>query len=178
MCKDNDVPIYVLLFCCFQATRVVHTQTMVTWSIWYIYEGFLVWIIFSTYQSHESTIWAYTTSFVHTYIWRILDVSSHVYVCLCSRHSFNICFDSDLLMHVYLLDFAFNIDSLVTIYVTDHCLYLHAWTTSLWLCTRVFACARHLASFYVLVGLFSDNPGPACPDPEAHGSMMETLDLW
>jgi len=32
----------------------------------YIYEGFLVWIISSMYQSHESIIWAYTTSFIHT----------------------------------------------------------------------------------------------------------------
>ena len=28
-------------------------------------------------------------------------------------------------------------------------LYLRAWTTSLWSCTRVLACARHLASSYV-----------------------------
>ena len=33
--------------------------------------------------------------------------------------------------------------------------------------TSVFACVRRLASFYVLAGLFSDNPGPACSDPGA-----------
>jgi len=31
----------------------------------------------------------------------------------------------------------------------------------------VFACARHLTLFYVLVGLTSDNPGLVCSDPGA-----------
>ena len=30
--------------------------------------------------------------------------------------------------------------------------------------TRTIACARHLASFYALIVLLSDNPEPACPD--------------
>ena len=54
----------------------------------YIYEGFLIWIIPLTYQSHESIIWACTTSFVQTCIYRMLNISSHVYLCLCSRHNF------------------------------------------------------------------------------------------
>ena len=29
--------------------------------------------------------------------------------------------------------------------------------------TRVFACACHLVSFYILIGLLSDNPKSACP---------------
>jgi len=33
--------------------------------------------------------------------------------------------------------------------------------------TVVIHYARHLAFFYVLVGLNSDNPGPACPDSGA-----------
>ena len=40
-------------------------------------------------------------------------------------------FDSYLSMHVYLLDFRFTTDSLIFIYVTGHCIYLYAWTTSL-----------------------------------------------
>ena len=32
---------------------------------------------------------------------------------------------------MYLLDFGFTTDSLISIYVTGHCLYLCAWTTSL-----------------------------------------------
>jgi len=43
-------------------------------------------------------------------------------------------FDSDLLIHMYLLDFGFTIDSLITIYITGHYLYLRAWTTSPWSC--------------------------------------------
>ena len=42
---------------------------MVTWGKWYIYEGFLIWIIPSTSQSHEFKVWAYTINFVHTYIY-------------------------------------------------------------------------------------------------------------
>jgi len=77
---------------------------MTTWGIWYIYEDFLIWIIPSTYQSHESIIWACTTSFVHICIYRMLDVSSHAYVYICSRHHFLCMFsDSDLSIHLYLL---------------------------------------------------------------------------
>jgi len=54
----------------------------------------------------------------------------HVYVYQCSRHHF-LCmfFDSDLSMHMYLLDLGFTIDSLIFIYVTGHYLYLYTWTT-------------------------------------------------
>jgi len=44
---------------------------MVTWSIWCINEGFLIWIILSTYQSHKSKVWACITIFVHICIWYI-----------------------------------------------------------------------------------------------------------
>jgi len=33
--------------------------------------------------------------------------------------------------------------------------------------TRLFACARHLASSYAFVGLISNNPGFICPNPRA-----------
>ena len=33
-----------------------------------------------------------------------------------------------------------------------------------------------LASFYVLVGLFYDNPGPACPDPEVWIDVEPTVE--
>jgi len=108
----------------------------------------------------------------------MLDVFSHIYMCLCSRHNFQcMFFDSNLSIHVYLLDFRFTTDSLITIYITGNCTYLCAWTTSLWLCTRVLACTRHLSSFYVLAGLISDNLELSCPDPEAqqkHGGSL----LW
>ena len=47
--------------------------------------------------------------------------------------------------------------------------------------TRVFACARHLASSYVLVGLLSDNSGPACQisELETYGfSLLLTRVAW
>ena len=148
---------------------------MVTWGIWWVgvcvcvcvcvYEGFLIWTIPLTYQSHKFIIWACTTSFVHTCIYRMLDVSSRVYVYLCSRHHF-LCmfFDSDLSIHMYLLDFRFSTDSLISIYVTGLCLYMYAWTTSLdhvhvWLPEH--ANLLHLA--YSLV-CFCDNPRSSCPD--------------
>jgi len=100
---------------------------MVTRSIWYIHEGFLIWIIPTTYQPHESIIWACTTSFVHTCIYRMLVVSSHVYVYVCSQHYFLCMFsDSDLSIHMYLLDCRLTTDSLIFIYVTGHYLYLYA----------------------------------------------------
>ena len=55
--------------------------------------------------------------------------------------------NSDLSIHVYLLDFRFNTDSLISIYVTVHCLYLHACTTSLdhlHMCFPVHATWLHL----------------------------------
>ena len=96
-------------------------------------KGFLIWIISLTYQSRESRIWACTTSFVHTCIYRMFSVFipclmylSHVYMYLCSRHRF-LCMlsDSDLsICMIYCHSFNF-------IYVTCHYLYMHAWTTSL-----------------------------------------------
>jgi len=85
----------VFLFYYYEVNSGCWIQIMVIWDIWYIDEGFLIWIIPSTYQSHESIIWACTTSFVHTCIYRMLDISSHVYMCLCSRHYF-LCMFSDL----------------------------------------------------------------------------------
>jgi len=39
----------------------------------------------------------------------------------------------------------------------------------------VIAFARHLASFYVLAGLFSDNHGPACLDSEAWNEVKPSV---
>jgi len=33
--------------------------------------------------------------------------------------------------------------------------------------TRMFTCAYQLASFFILIGLLSDSPEPACTDSEA-----------
>jgi len=47
---------------------------MATWDMWYIDEGFLIWIIPLTYRPRESIIWAYTTSFIHTCIYRMFNL--------------------------------------------------------------------------------------------------------
>ena len=67
-------------------TQVMRTQSMETWGIWYIDESFIVWIISSRYQSHESIYCAHTTSFVasvHLIIWCLI-----MFQCVCSRHDF------------------------------------------------------------------------------------------
>ena len=62
------------------------------------------------------------------------------------------------------------------LYLMLYCLLVYAYThdTIFYICLPdsnlsilVFACARHLASFYGLVRLLSDNPGLVCLDPEA-----------
>jgi len=42
---------------CDLAIQVVYTRITVTWDIRYKDEGFLIWIIPSTYLSHEAVIW-------------------------------------------------------------------------------------------------------------------------
>ena len=119
-----------------RTTQVVWVQMMVTSDMWYIDEGLLVWIIPSTYQPHESIIWAYTTSFVHTYIYRVFSVFitcliywSHDYVNLCSLYHFSCMFFWFKLIDIHV--FTWSQIYCHFPYITCHFLYLHAWTTSL-----------------------------------------------
>jgi len=66
--------------------RVVCTQSMETWDIWYIDEGFLVLIIPSRHQSYEPIYWAHTTGFVASYIFSV--DASFMFGCTCPRHDF------------------------------------------------------------------------------------------
>ena len=128
----------------------------VTPDMWYIDEGFLVWIILLTYQSRKSIIWAYITSFVHTYIHHMFSVSitcliylSPVYVYLYSLYHFSCMFPIQI--HWY-----------TCIYLISNLLSFHLCYLSLpvpvclshltWSCTRVTAWARQLALSYVLAG--------------------------
>ena len=93
--------------------------------MWYIDGGFLVWIIPLTYLSRESIIWACTTSFVHTCIYRLFNIFiACLYVpmlfILPSVHVFRF-----RLIDIHDLRRSFNF-----LYVTCRCLYLYAWTTS------------------------------------------------
>ena len=92
---------YCSLMLLLWTARVVRTQSMETWGIWYIYEGFLIWIIPSRYQSYESIYWACTTSFVtsvHLITWCFF----HIRVCILTTWFPTHAFDSDLSIHVCL----------------------------------------------------------------------------
>jgi len=84
---------------------------MVTWGIWYTYEDFLIWIIPSTYQSHESKVWACTISFVHTCIY-------HFTWCLRS------CLRVPMLM-TQLSTSAFKLDLPIHMCLFVHAVWLH-----------------------------------------------------
>ena len=74
---------------------------METWDIWYIDESFLVWIVPSRHQSHESIYWACTTDFVayvHLITWCLL----HIRVCMLTIRFSMHTFDSNLFIHVCL----------------------------------------------------------------------------
>ena len=53
--NSNKVLINNSLWCF--AIWVVYIQITIRWDIWHIDEGFFVWIIPSTYLSHEAVIW-------------------------------------------------------------------------------------------------------------------------
>ena len=151
-----------------RATQVVWTQMMVTSDMWYIDEGFLVWIIPSTYQPHEFIIWAYTTSFVHTYIYRVFSVFitclPYFVAWLCVPM-----LSRPFSMHVFrfwLIDihvFTWPRIYCHFPYISCHYLYLHIWITSLdhvyvyLLCIPFgfIICTRRAAS---------DNPEFSCPE--------------
>ena len=59
--NNNKVLISNSLYCFI--IWLVYTQITVTWVIRYIDEGFLIWIIPSTYLSHEVVNWACTADF-------------------------------------------------------------------------------------------------------------------
>ena len=54
--NNNNKRLINNLLYCF-VIRIVCIQITITWDIRYIDEGFLVWIILSTYLSHEIVIW-------------------------------------------------------------------------------------------------------------------------
>jgi len=91
--------IYCSLILLLWIVRVVCTQLMETWGIWYIYKAFLIWIIHLRYQSHESIYWARKTGFItslHLITWCLF----HVQVCMLTIRFSTL--DSDLSIHVCL----------------------------------------------------------------------------
>jgi len=92
---------YCSLILLLWIARVVCTQSMETWGIWYIEEGFFVWIIPSRYQTNESIYWARTTGFVIS-VCHIIWCLIHVRVCMLTMWFSMHAFDSDLLIHACL----------------------------------------------------------------------------
>jgi len=50
------------------------------------------------------------------------------------------------------------------VFVSTHAWFSYMLAWFRFIDTHLFVCARHLALFYVLVGLFSDNHGPTYSD--------------
>ena len=135
---------------------------MATWDMWYIDEGFLIWIIPLTYQSRESIIWACITSFVYTCIYRMFKLSAaYLYVPMLFILPS---------MHVFSFKFIDIHDLLSFLYVTCYCLYLHAWTTSLDH-VHVWLLCMPLALLYVLAGL-------RLTTLNSHVQILETGPWW
>ena len=140
------------------------TQTMAIWDMWYIDEGFLVWIISLTYLSRESIIWACKPSFIHTCIYHMCNLfTACLFVLklstLFSMHAFWFRLsDIHIFTWFWIYCRSFNF-----LYVTCHCLYLYAWTTSL---DHVHVCliCTPLGSIICTRGVASDNPEFSCPD--------------
>ena len=120
---------------------------MAIWDMWYIDEGFLIWIIPLTYLFCESIIWDCTTSFVHTYIYRMFNLLPHIYMYLCSLYCL-LCMFSVSDSSIYMIYcHSFNLP-----YVICYYLYLHTWTTSLDHVHFYLLCTP-FGFIYVLAGL-------------------------
>jgi len=100
-----------------------------TSNMWYIDKGFLIWIIPLTYPSRESMIWAYTTSFVHTCIFNVF-IACLFILKLSTPFSVHAFWFRLIDIHLFTW-FRIYWHSFNFLYVTCHCLYLYAWTTSL-----------------------------------------------
>jgi len=134
-----------------------------TWDIWYIDEGFLVWIIPLTYLSRESIIWACTTSFVHTCIYCMFNLFTACTFTL--RTAFYACFQFQI--HRYIWFTVVPLISLTLFVITCTCILRpHHLITYTCICH-----ARHLILLYVLVGL-------RLTTLNSHVQILETRPWW
>ena len=121
---------------------------MVTWDIWYIYEGFLVWIIHLTCLSRESISLICTTSLSILVFIVCLTYLPHVYMYLCSSYCLlYACFQFQI--HRYTWFTVVPLISLMLFVITCTCI-LGPHHLIMYTCTYY---ARQLASLYVLAGL-------------------------
>ena len=152
-------------FVTLRATQVVWTQMMATWDMWYIDEGFLVWIIPLMYQSRESILWAYTIVLsILVFIACLFLLKLSI---LFSMHAFRFrLIDIHVFTWFRIYGRSFNF-----LYVTCHCLYV--WTTLL---DHVHVWRLSTPTGFIICtrGIASDNPGSSCPDSRCldHGDLI------
>jgi len=133
---------------------------MATWDVWYIDEGFLIWIIPLTYLSRESIIWACTTSFIHTCIYRMFNLFT---ACTYTLHTaFYVCFQFQIHRYIW-----FIVVPLIPPYVICTCI-LGPHHLIMYMCTCY---ARHLTLLYVLVGF-------RLTTLDSHIQILETRPWW
>ena len=114
-----------------RATQVVWTQIMATLGIWYIDEGFLVWIIPSTYQSHDPQS-ELVLLVLSTFTPNILFDVSFKWLCVLMLTTWFSMYA--LFIQIYRYTCRFQILYWFMIFIlksTSHCLYMYVWTTSL-----------------------------------------------
>ena len=117
---------------------------MAIWDMWYIDEHFLVWIFPLTYLSRKFIIWACTTSFVHTCIYRMFKLFT---ACTYALHTaFYACFQFQIHQYTWFTVVPLISLMLLIIFCTRMPVPHH-------LIMYTCACyARHLALLYVLAG--------------------------
>ena len=110
-----------------------------------VYKWGFFWIIPLMYQFRESIIWACTTSFVHTCIYRMFNLFA---VCTYALHTaFHACFQFQI--HRYIWFTVVPLISLMSLVISCTCIL-----GSHHLIMYMYTCyARHLASLYLLAGL-------------------------
>jgi len=141
---------------------------MATCVMWYIDEGFLIWIIPLTYQSRESIIWVCTTSFIHTFIYRMFNVFiACLYVPMLSiLFSMHVFWFRLIDIHVFtsFRIYYLSLISFMLLVITFTCMpephHLIMYTCDCLICMPLdfIICTR---------GAASDNPIFSCPDPRS-----------
>ena len=144
--------------------HVVRTQSIETWVIWYIDEGFLFGL--STQRINLMNLQSELVQLVlFTFTPNILFDVTFTWLCVPM-------FTTQFSMHALFIQIYRYTCTWFRIYYwfSDFCLCFWSLLVPVclnhitWSCTRVIAWARQLALAYVLVGLLSDNPGPSCLD--------------
>ena len=99
------------------------------------------------------------------------------YYCVLLKYLARLLHDTLPLCSVLNSWFSILLDLFTFVSLCVTCLYLHDWATSLWSCTCVLACARHLLHFAYSFGCLQTTHVPACPDLRAHSRSIVDLSV-